>query len=193
MTMADRRGHLVLVVGPSGAGKDTLIAEARRACCAGEVHFPRRVVTREASAFEDNQTVTPAEFEAARARGDFALAWQAHGLSYALTREIDADLAAGRTVVANVSRQVVAQARQRYGDTADVTVVLVTAPVEVLAERLAQRHRASDGPLAERLERHVTITPDVTITNVGPVAARGAELLAVLRRGRPVAAEKPQP
>ncbi len=48
-------GRLVLVVGPSGAGKDTLIGLAQAACAEdGTIVFPRRVVTREASASEDN-------------------------------------------------------------------------------------------------------------------------------------------
>ena len=74
-------GRLVLVVGPSGAGKDTLI-DLARAACAGEdsVVFARRVVTREASGSEDNEQVTPDAFRQARARGAFAVHWEAHGL-----------------------------------------------------------------------------------------------------------------
>src|SRR6266403_915074 len=49
-------GRLVLVVGPSGAGKDTLLGLARAVCADdGSVIFPRRAVTREASTFEDNE------------------------------------------------------------------------------------------------------------------------------------------
>jgi ribose 1,5-bisphosphokinase len=72
----------VLVVGPSGAGKDTLLRLARSACAGdGDVVFPRRVVTRPASEAEDNQELSPAAFRQAHARGDFALHWEAHGIA----------------------------------------------------------------------------------------------------------------
>ena len=106
-------GRLILVVGPSGAGKDTLLNLARAACANDEnVVFPRRVVTREASTFEDNAQVSFEAFRQARARGDFAVHWEAHGHGYALPRAIDDELRAGRTVVANVSRTVLKTARR---------------------------------------------------------------------------------
>ncbi|MGA7013248.1 MAG: phosphonate metabolism protein/1,5-bisphosphokinase (PRPP-forming) PhnN, partial [Pseudolabrys sp.] len=50
-------GRLVLVVGPSGAGKDTVITGAKAACAADSTFvFPRRVVTRPASDAEDHDT-----------------------------------------------------------------------------------------------------------------------------------------
>ncbi|NVN85265.1 MAG: phosphonate metabolism protein/1,5-bisphosphokinase (PRPP-forming) PhnN [Rhodopseudomonas sp.] len=176
-------GRLILIVGPSGAGKDTLIALAQQAC-AGDpgVVFVRRVVTREASAFENNDSVTPEAFRQAVARGEFALHWEAHGHYYGLPKAIDDEICAGRVVVANVSRMVIAAARQAY---ADVVVVSVTAPPEVLAERLAGRARASDGHLDERLHRTVDAidaAPDVTIVNVGPAVDHTRELLAVINR-----------
>ena len=161
-------GRLVLVVGPSGAGKDTLIGAARRMCDDALVVFPRRVITRPASAAEDNDTLSEAAFEQALGQGAFALSWQAHGLRYALPRTIDSDIQADRVVVCNVSRTIVPAARARYRN---VTVVLVTAPPEVLATRLAQRARASDGVLENRIRRSVeeAFAPDVVISNVGPV------------------------
>ena len=107
-------GRFIVVVGPSGAGKDTLIGLARAACADdGNVVFPRRLVTREASAFEDNEQISLDAFRQARTRGDFAVHWEAHGHCYALPRTVDDDIRAGRTVVANVSRTVVDAIRDR--------------------------------------------------------------------------------
>ena len=57
-------GRLVLVVGPSGAGKDTLIAGAKAGLADdASVVFPRRVVTRASGNGEDHDTLTVAEFD----------------------------------------------------------------------------------------------------------------------------------
>jgi ribose 1,5-bisphosphokinase len=174
-------GRLVLVVGPSGAGKDTLLGLARAACANDDrIVFPRRVVTREASSFEDNEQMSLDAFQQARSRGDFAVHWEAHGHCYALPRAIDDELRAGRTVVANVSRTVLDAMRRAY---ADVVVVSITAPPEILAERLAARARSSDGRIESRLRRDVesgAAAPDITISNVGDVAHHARELMRVI-------------
>jgi ribose 1,5-bisphosphokinase len=179
-----RPGRLVLVVGPSGAGKNTLLGLARAACAEdGNVVFPRRVVTREASPFEDNEQVSLDAFRQAIGRGDFAVHWEAHGHCYALPRAIDDDIRAGRTVVANVSRTVVDAIRRAY---LDVVVVSITAPPEILAERVATRARSSDGLVADRLNRAVggvAAAADVTIINVGSVDHHARELVRIVRGG----------
>ena len=177
-------GRLVLVVGPSGAGKDTLI-DLARAACAGDANivFPRRVVTREATAFEDNAQVSFEAFLQTRDNGEFAVYWEAHGHGYALPRAIDHELRAGRTVVANISRTVIEPMRRAY---ADVVVVSITAPAEILKQRLAARARGSDGPIADRLGRAVdgaAAAPDVTIDNVGSAETHAQELLRIIRGG----------
>src|SRR3954469_18371914 len=53
--------------------------------------------------------------------------------------------------VCNVSRTVVSVVRRRY---AHVMTILVTAPTDILAARLAARDRASDSSLSERLRRN---------------------------------------
>ena len=173
-------GRLILVVGPSGAGKDTLIGLVQ-AACAGDsnVVFPQRVVTREASAHENNDAVSQTQFGQMLAHGDFAFQWEAHGLRYGLLNSIADDIRAGHAVVVNVSRTIVESAQRSY---ANVTVVLVTAPEEVLAERLAARARPSDGQLDDRLRRVVlTAAPDIVIQNIGPAKDHAAELLKVVQ------------
>ena len=175
-------GRLVLVVGPSGAGKDTLLRLAQAACTDDQnVVFPRRVVTRESSAAEDNIAMSPDEFRRGIDHGDFAVHWEAHGHSYALPLDINDDIRAGRAVVVNVSRTVIAALRQAY---ANVVVVAITAPPDVLAQRLAARARHSDGNLADRLTRSVddaTAQADVTILNAGSADYHGRHLLRVIR------------
>jgi ribose 1,5-bisphosphokinase len=173
-------GRLILVVGPSGAGKDTLLALARAACAEDQdIVFPRRVVTREASASEDNVELSPKEFREALERGEFAMHWEAHGHSYGLPRTIDDDLRAGRAVVVNVSRTVIDGARRTY---ANVIVIAVTAPPEVLAERLKMRSRSSDSGVEQRLSRTVdTAAPDVTILNVGRPDDHARRLLRAIK------------
>lgn len=175
-------GRLVLVVGPSGAGKDTLLRLAQAACADDhDIVFPRRVVTRASSADEDNIALSPDEFARARDHGDFAVHWDAHGHSYALPLEINDDIRAGRAVVVNVSRTVIAALRGTY---ANVVVVAITAPPDVLAQRLAARARHSDGNIADRLARSVddaSANADVTILNAGSADYHSRHLLRVIR------------
>lgn len=172
-------GKLVLVVGPSGAGKDTLLGLARTACADDPtIVFARRVVTREASEAEDNEQMSAEGFREAQARGAFAVHWEAHGHAYGLPRSIEDDIRAGRTVVANVSRTVIPALRHCY---ANVVVISVTAPADVLAERLAMRKRGSDGNIAQRLARTVEdAEPDATIVNVSSAEYHARQLLRII-------------
>jgi ribose 1,5-bisphosphokinase len=169
-------GALVLVVGPSGAGKDTLLGAAQEMLAADSVvMFPRRSVTREASAFENNEAVTPAEFARAVENGAYALWWRAHDQGYGISRAIDDEIRLGRTIVINVSRTIIAEARRKYQR---ACVVLITAPAEVLAERLAVRKRDSDGDLGKRLQRAALETDDadLVISNVGTIEENARKL-----------------
>jgi ribose 1,5-bisphosphokinase len=178
------RGTLVLVVGPSGAGKDTLINYLRERLAAhADLLIVRRVVTRSAAdGGEPHDTLSESEFQAQAARGAFAFTWAAHGLHYGLPAELDAALAAGQVVVANVSRAIIADARRSYPRT---LVVNVTAPNEVLARRLAARGRESEDAIRERLARSALFQLSgegvLTIDNSGTVEGAGEKLVAIIR------------
>ena len=177
-------GRLVLVVGPSGAGKDTLLNGARLAL-EESPHFvlQQRDITRPADAGgEDHRAITMAEFVAVKAASGYALDWQAHGLSYGVPVAIDAAMAGGQIVVVNGSRGVIDAARQRYPRLA---VIEVSAPPAVLAMRLAARGREDQESIRKRLERSVSAVadhPDVfRVSNDGDVASGIFTLLTVLQ------------
>ncbi len=186
------RGTLHLVCGPSGVGKDTLIDAARAA--RPDLLVPRRVITRPAEAGgEAHDAADLPAFEAMEARGAFLLSWRAHGLAYGIPAEAGAALAAGRHVLANVSRSVVGEARRRA---APVRVLLVTAPAEALARRLAARGREAEAEIARRLARaelEGPTGPDVTTIVNDDLAAATAAFLAALARPIPAAARGPEP
>jgi phosphonate metabolism protein PhnN/1,5-bisphosphokinase (PRPP-forming) len=176
---------LALVVGPSGAGKDTLIGEARKSL-AGDPRFVfvRRVVTRQAIAtLEDHDMTDEASFTVALMRGDFALHWEAHGLRYGIPASIDDDLAAGRVVIANGSRAAIPAAIEKYRDS---VVFLVTASREVRAQRLAARGRESAADVAARLAREgAELAHDVqpvVIDNSGNLGASVDAFLIALNK-----------
>lgn len=180
----DPRGCLVLVVGPSGAGKDTLIRAARERLAGDNgVIFARRMITRPLDKHEDHMPVTIDELKQRRGRNEVALTWSAHGLDYAIPRSIEGALQEGAAVVCNVSRTVVDAARRHYGR---VLVVEITAPAEVLAGRLALRGREAREDLAGRLGRQVPadFAADLQIENTGTVDEGAAALVGAIRSTR---------
>ncbi|WP_287305400.1 phosphonate metabolism protein/1,5-bisphosphokinase (PRPP-forming) PhnN [Mesorhizobium sp.] len=180
-----RDGVFVAVVGPSGAGKDTVIGYAR-SLFADEtrLEFVRRVITRPSdTTSEDHDTLADAAFVEAEADGAFAIAWEAHGLRYGIPAEVDRSVANGRVAIANVSRAIIPALRDRY---ANLAVVEITASPQILAERLAMRGRESRGEVLARLARSANVAlsgPGVTsIDNSGPREAAGQRFVEVLRK-----------
>lgn len=166
------------VVGPSGAGKDTLIAGAMAA--RPDLRLVRRVITRPAGAGgEDFEGVTEAEFARRRAAGEFALDWVAHGLRYGLPK---AQLQGPGPVIFNGSRVALPAALAAFPG---LRVILVTAPDAVLAARLASRGRESEADVLRRLARAAFALPEgveaVTVANDGRPEDGIARLLAALR------------
>ncbi|MBP7063169.1 MAG: phosphonate metabolism protein/1,5-bisphosphokinase (PRPP-forming) PhnN [Ferrovibrio sp.] len=178
-------GRLTLVVGPSGVGKDSLMNAAQQALRDDPaVVFPRRVITRAANmGGEDYIAIDDARFEAMRKNGEFALYWLAHGLRYGVPIAIEAELQAGRQVVVNVSRAIIAEARRAYPG---LQVIAITAPPALLRQRLEARGRESPVDIAQRLARAAAFDlggePDVVeLSNDGPLEQGVARLLALLR------------
>lgn len=174
------RGRFVLVVGPSGAGKDTLISGARIALRSDpRFVFPERLITRAAApGVEAHKVITRAEFERRCRSGDCALSWQAHGFGYIVPASAAADIAAGRIAVCNVSRNIVPEALARYPGT---EVVFVDALRIIRATRLAERGRESVEQIEARLTREVPKLPDsVPVTEIDNSGARDEGIAALV-------------
>ncbi len=162
-------GRLIAVVGPSGAGKDSVIAglvAARPGLAA-----IRRAITRAPEAGgESYDALTPEEFAARKAAGEFALSWGAHGLYYGIPRTALAPLEEGRDLLCNLSRGVLTTAAQTVPR---LTVLHITASPATLARRLAARGRESEADIADRLSRQTDPLRDgldiITVANDGPL------------------------
>jgi ribose 1,5-bisphosphokinase len=178
---ASRPGTLVLVVGGSGVGKDTIIRGAQCVLATDTRYvFPRRYITRASDdATENHAPVTRAQFNELQASDGLAISWSAHGLEYGLPASIKFDLAAGRVVVCNVSRQSVSTARSSFSD---LVVVEVRASDKSRALRLATRMRESDADIATRLARDfpVPLHVDHFISNEGAPAEATSAFVSLL-------------
>jgi ribose 1,5-bisphosphokinase len=176
-------GRLIYVMGPSGAGKDTLLAFARSRLSGSRVLFAHRYITRAADAGGENHVcLSHEEFTVRSDRGLFALEWSSHGLRYGIGVEVEAWMQRGFTVVVNGSRAFLDGALARFPS---LTAVHIDARPDVLAARLAARGRETFDEVRARLARRVPLelpahVPLATIDNSGSVEEAGHALLDVL-------------
>lgn len=182
MSKAGQKGPVIAVVGPSGAGKDSLMSAL--AVSDPQLRVMRRVITRSPEAGgEDYQAVTEAEFSALAESNVFSLHWQAHGLHYGIPRDIEYLREDTRGVLVNLSRSVLIEAQEVFGD---VIVLSVTALPEVLAGRLLSRGRESRDEVQHRLARALRPLPAglrrvYQIDNSGALSAAVNAALAAIQ------------
>lgn len=174
-------GRLIAVVGPSGVGKDSVMAAL--VATAPGLAIQRRCITRAPEAGgEDFTPLSLPAFEAQRAAGAFCLSWQAHGLHYGIPAEALARVAADEVLLVNLSRAALAEAARLF---AGLTVLSLTARPETLAARLAGRGRETEADIAARLARDGACIPEglhtVTVANDGPLDETAKAALAALQ------------
>lgn len=168
--MKDFQGILFLITGNSGSGKDSIISGVINKFPSNkkQIYAPKRYITREASEFEKNITITPETFRIMEKKGKFALSWQIYGLSYGIPIEIEDYLAKGHHVIINVSRNIIKQAREKYKN---IKVVFIEVPFEITLRRIENRKRESKVSLKARIERakenQKFTEADFTIDNSG--------------------------
>ncbi len=183
VTAAQTGGQLVLIVGPSGSGKDTLMAWLReRLSNRQDVLFVRRTVTRRAdAALEDHRTMSPEEFLKAEAEGRFAVTWHAHGLQYALPAAVLDHVKRGGIAIANGSRKAIGDIEREFGN---VLAIHLTVEPDILRGRLQRRGRESPEEIEKRLERAKIDAKPIAegheIDNSGPIEEAGMKVLRLI-------------
>ncbi len=173
---------MIYVMGPSGAGKDTLLDYARHRRPAGVV-FAHRYITRNTGyGGEAHVPLSLEDFQERQQFGLFALSWHAHETWYGIGVEINVWMSRGFSVVVSGSRSALDMALKGYPD---LRPILVTASGQILRSRLKMRGREDDRGIDQRLLRGQDVVcsgsrPVCLIDNSGPVHFAGEQFLASL-------------
>lgn len=143
--------RLILLVGPSGSGKDTLMRAARqRFQESRELHFVRRYITRPPDNNEDNYYVDNTCFHILKGNGFFVSDWQAHGNAYGVPGHALSGDSRHDKLLCSISRGAIKDFENVHEN---VTVLQVTAPMGILRERLLARGRENETDVEKRLQR----------------------------------------
>lgn len=179
-------GCLVYLIGPSGSGKDSLLRAAAEPLAAMGACIATRLITRPSGSIGEEQAIglDPQEFRARRERGEFALHWQANQLEYAISREIDAWLDAGLTVVVNGSRGHFGEARRAYPT---LLPILLHVEETILRQRLHNRGRETPQQIEARLQRSRQMSQELAgesglriLDNSGPLEDSVRHMLTLI-------------
>lgn len=175
---------LYYVIGPSGAGKDSILDYVReRLQSDGSAVFAHRYITRPAEGGGENHiSLSEQEFNLRLGAGLFAMHWASHGLHYGIGIEIEHWLAKGVNVVINGSRGYLEEAGKKYHQ---LCPVLIDVPPTILQERLLKRGRESKEQIAKRIHRAtqfaiITHPNLVHVDNSGPLYLAGEQMISLL-------------
>ena len=154
MQLIKRRGTLVVVSAPSGAGKTTLCHEVRT--LVPDLYYSVSYTTRAPRMGETNGTdfffVTEGAFTAMRARDEFAEWAEVHGHLYGTpAKALESALGRGLDVLLDIDTHGARQLRQRYPEA--VSVFIMAPSMADLEARLRERNSNSPGDIARRLSR----------------------------------------
>ncbi|MES9947218.1 MAG: phosphonate metabolism protein/1,5-bisphosphokinase (PRPP-forming) PhnN [Candidatus Thiodiazotropha sp.] len=174
--------ELYYVIGPSGAGKDSLLNYARQHMgSSAAVIFAHRYITRPADAGGENHvSLSQEEFTCRAQMGCFAMQWYSHNNWYGIGIEINQWLEMGLKVVVNGSRAYLDNALQQYPRLIPVNI---SATPETLRQRLLARGREGIEEIEQRviqavdLDRKIDHPRMVKICNEGVLADAGECLI----------------
>jgi ribose 1,5-bisphosphokinase len=134
---------IILIVGPSGAGKDTLINSIKGKI---DANFVKRHITRKPTPSEQNYFVEEGDFEKLKDEEFFISTWEAHSYQYGIAKD---EIKNGLNII-SVSRGVIEDFEKNFNKVATINI---TVSKEELYKRLKNRNRESEEEIQERLKR----------------------------------------
>lgn len=161
--------RLVIFVGASGSGKDTLMVKTRDQLLGEDLncHIVQRWITRENDETEQFKSITKEEFQEGCASNTFALSWEIYDNCYGVPwSEIDPHLENG-IVLLNLSRNELGKAKSIYPN---CRIVLVDVATELAKQRIKKRKRDQGKNLNARIKRlqenvELPFLPDLIVKN----------------------------
>ncbi len=150
------RGKLILVVGPSGSGKGTLINHVKKLL--PELAFPKSSTTRAKRGHDSDKNynfLTRGEFQAAIDAEKF-LEWAEYGGNYYGTplSEIEPNLADGRIILKELEVQGARQIKEKIPKKELVIIFVHAGTWKEMEARIKKRADMPDVELAKRRERY---------------------------------------
>ncbi len=136
---------VILIVGASGVGKDTLIKEAKKEL-KKKFNFIRRYITRKPDKSEKNFFLEDSAFEILKENDFFISCWDAHNNLYGISK----DSIKNKTNIISISRSKISDFEKNFDK---VYVINITLNDTELKRRLIKRGRENIKEIEKRLER----------------------------------------
>jgi ribose 1,5-bisphosphokinase len=175
-----QQGALIAIVGPSGVGKDTVMAALMEQC--SSLGLVQRDITRPCDPMGENHVPrSKQEFQQLVREGQYIMTWHAHGLDYGISKQAIEPLNSGQSLLINLSRNVLIDAWSIFPN---FYVINLIADRDTLAHRLTARGRETREDIKSRLARQsAPLDPRlkaITVDNSGSINTTVSSICAVL-------------
>ena len=170
---------IVLIIGASGVGKDSLIREAKKSLGC-ELNFVQRYITREPDVNEDNIYLDNFSFSELKNTGFFLSTWTAHSNQYGIAKD---SIETGLNII-SISRSTIYDFEKEYDR---VYTINITIPDDELRLRLEARGRETKEEIDARMNRtYETIKANrlINFENTESLATSSLYFISLLKKIR---------
>ena len=176
--------RLIYVMGPSGAGKDSLLDWLKKKLPPqSPIRFAKRTIDRPLQAQgEQHESVDSATFERLQQEQSFAMHWLANGRQYGVRHSELEPLQQQQWLLVNGSRAHLPEALRQFKG---LSVLHISASADILRARLLARQRETPEAVEARVQRAVAFSVPtscrcVRILNDNSLDDAGAVLMKAL-------------